>query len=42
MRVTIAIGTRFPAYCTSMGRVLLAGLPLRSSTPISPAPGWNG
>ncbi|KAB8177292.1 IclR family transcriptional regulator [Microbispora catharanthi] len=27
MRVTIAIGTRFPAYCTSMGRVLLAGLP---------------
>ncbi|MEU6409947.1 IclR family transcriptional regulator [Microbispora sp. NPDC046933] len=27
MRVTIAIGTRFPAYCTSMGRVLLAWLP---------------
>ncbi|MET8861379.1 IclR family transcriptional regulator [Nonomuraea sp. NPDC004580] len=27
MRVTINIGTRFPAYCTSMGRVLLAGLP---------------
>ncbi|MFC4010611.1 IclR family transcriptional regulator [Nonomuraea purpurea] len=27
MRVTISIGTRFPAYCTSMGRVLLAGLP---------------
>ncbi|MEV0380110.1 IclR family transcriptional regulator C-terminal domain-containing protein [Nonomuraea sp. NPDC050643] len=26
MRVTISIGTRFPAYCTSMGRVLLAGL----------------
>jgi IclR family pca regulon transcriptional regulator len=26
MRVTIAIGTRFPAYCTSMGRVLLAWL----------------
>ena len=26
MRVTIAIGTRFPAYCTSMGRVLLTGL----------------
>jgi IclR family pca regulon transcriptional regulator len=26
MRVTINIGTRFPAYCTSMGRVLLAGL----------------
>jgi IclR family pca regulon transcriptional regulator len=26
MRVTISIGTRFPAYCTSMGRVLLAAL----------------
>ena len=26
MRVTIAVGTRFPAYATSMGRVLLAGL----------------
>ncbi len=26
MSVTIAIGTRFPAYATSMGRVLLAGL----------------
>ena len=25
MTVTISIGTRFPAYCTSMGRVLLAG-----------------
>jgi IclR family transcriptional regulator, pca regulon regulatory protein len=24
MTVTIAVGTRFPAYCTSMGRVLLA------------------
>jgi IclR family pca regulon transcriptional regulator len=27
MTVGITIGTRFPAYCTSMGRVLLAGLP---------------
>ncbi|GGL17743.1 IclR family transcriptional regulator [Sphaerisporangium melleum] len=27
MRVTISIGTRFPAHCTSMGRVLLTGLP---------------
>nr|WP_187361160.1 IclR family transcriptional regulator C-terminal domain-containing protein [Phytoactinopolyspora mesophila] len=27
MRVTINIGTRFPAHATSMGRVLLAGLP---------------
>lgn len=27
MTVAISIGTRFPAYATSMGRVLLAGLP---------------
>jgi len=27
MTVTIAVGTRFPAYATSMGRVLLANLP---------------
>ncbi|MFP5070372.1 IclR family transcriptional regulator C-terminal domain-containing protein [Pseudonocardia nantongensis] len=27
MAVTITIGTRFPAYATSMGRVLLAALP---------------
>ena len=27
MRVQITIGTRFPAYATSMGRVLLAALP---------------
>jgi IclR family pca regulon transcriptional regulator len=27
MSVTISVGTRFPAYVTSMGRVLLAGLP---------------
>ena len=27
MMVTISVGTRFPAYATSMGRVLLAGLP---------------
>lgn len=27
MRVSISVGTRFPAYATSMGRVLLAGLP---------------
>lgn len=26
MSVTISVGTRFPAYATSMGRVLLAGL----------------
>jgi IclR family pca regulon transcriptional regulator len=27
MTVAISVGTRFPAYVTSMGRVLLAGLP---------------
>jgi IclR family pca regulon transcriptional regulator len=27
MTVTIGIGTRFPAYATSMGRAMLAGLP---------------
>lgn len=27
MTITISVGTRFPAYCTSMGRVLLAALP---------------
>lgn len=27
MAVAIGVGTRFPAYATSMGRVLLAGLP---------------
>src|SRR5207249_9154753 len=27
MTVTIAVGTRFPAYATSMGRVLLANRP---------------
>ena len=26
MRINITVGTRFPAYATSMGRVLLAGL----------------
>jgi IclR family pca regulon transcriptional regulator len=27
MSVTLDIGTKLPAYCTSMGRVLLAALP---------------
>jgi IclR family pca regulon transcriptional regulator len=27
MAIAINVGTRLPAYCTSMGRVLLAGLP---------------
>jgi len=26
MRITLGVGSRLPAYCTSMGRVLLAGL----------------
>ena len=38
MRVSINVGTRFPAYATSMGRVLLAALPDDSSTPTSRAP----
>ncbi|MDX2643009.1 IclR family transcriptional regulator C-terminal domain-containing protein, partial [Streptomyces sp. PA03-1a] len=29
MSVNITVGTRFPAYATAMGRVLLAGLPAR-------------
>ena len=36
MRVSINVGTRFPAYATSMGRVLLAALPT-TSTPTSRA-----
>ena len=27
MSITLSVGTRLPAYATSMGRVLLAGLP---------------
>ena len=27
MSITLSVGTRLPAHCTSMGRVLLAGLP---------------
>jgi IclR family transcriptional regulator, pca regulon regulatory protein len=27
MRNTLGVGSRLPAYCTSMGRILLAGLP---------------
>jgi IclR family pca regulon transcriptional regulator len=34
MSVRITIGTRFPAYATSMGRVLLAGLPDAAATAI--------
>jgi IclR family pca regulon transcriptional regulator len=28
MSITLSVGTRLPAYCTSMGRVLLAALPV--------------
>jgi IclR family pca regulon transcriptional regulator len=31
MSVRISVGTRFPAYATSMGRVLLAGLPVEEA-----------
>ncbi|OYT93246.1 MAG: IclR family transcriptional regulator [Burkholderiales bacterium PBB3] len=27
MRISLGVGSRLPAYCTSMGRMLLAGLP---------------
>jgi IclR family pca regulon transcriptional regulator len=27
MRNTLGVGSRLPVYCTSMGRILLAGLP---------------
>lgn len=42
MRNTLGIGSRLPAYCTSMGRMLLAGLPdeevlrLLSDAPLEP------
>ncbi|MFB4290194.1 IclR family transcriptional regulator C-terminal domain-containing protein [Nonomuraea sp. ATR24] len=36
MSVDITVGTRFPAYATSMGRVLLAGLPEESLAAIAP------
>ncbi|MGW9112588.1 IclR family transcriptional regulator domain-containing protein [Microbacterium sp. NPDC055683] len=40
MSVGITIGTRFPAYATSMGRVLLAGHPdAIPEAPVSPATG---
>ena len=29
MSLNLAVGSRLPAYCTSMGRVLLAGKPAR-------------
>jgi IclR family pca regulon transcriptional regulator len=34
MRVAISVGTRFPAYATSMGRVLLAALPAAELDPL--------
>lgn len=38
MSVDITVGTRFPAYATSMGRVLLAGLPDGRLSGIDPKP----
>nr|WP_231618873.1 IclR family transcriptional regulator C-terminal domain-containing protein [Nonomuraea sp. SBT364] len=38
MSVDITVGTRFPAYATSMGRVLLAGLPEERLAGIAPRP----
>ena len=39
MTITLGVGSRLPAYPTSMGRVLLAALPNRPrSTPTSRAP----
>ncbi|MBN6051675.1 helix-turn-helix domain-containing protein [Nonomuraea sp. RK-328] len=38
MTVDIRVGTRFPAYATSMGRVLLAGLPEERTAALTPRP----
>ncbi|MGP3964221.1 IclR family transcriptional regulator domain-containing protein [Nonomuraea sp. 3N208] len=38
MSVDITVGTRFPAYATSMGRVLLAGQPEERLDAITPRP----
>ena len=34
MSITLSVGTRLPAYCTSMGRVLLAALPEHELEPL--------
>ena len=41
MTISLGLGSRLPAYCTSMGRVLLAELDRMSSTPPCP-PRWSG
>ncbi|WP_433359308.1 IclR family transcriptional regulator domain-containing protein [Streptosporangium sp. CA-115845] len=38
MSVAVTVGTRFPAYATSMGRVLLADLPEERLAEIAPQP----
>ncbi|WP_084008852.1 IclR family transcriptional regulator domain-containing protein [Planomonospora sphaerica] len=38
MSVDVTVGTRFPAHATSMGRVLLAGLPEERLARITPRP----
>ncbi len=41
MAVTISVGTRFPAFLTSMGRVLLAGLDDAALDALEPPPGCS-
>ena len=47
LSVTIPVGTRFPAYATSMGKVLLAALPAPeldaylATTPLEPLTPWT-
>ncbi len=42
MTVAISVGTRFPAYATSMGRVLLAALPSEARGEHLPSEPWEG
>jgi IclR family transcriptional regulator, KDG regulon repressor len=37
LRIFSRVGHRLPAHCTSSGKVLLAGLPRRRSTPAWPS-----
>jgi IclR family pca regulon transcriptional regulator len=44
MSISLGVGSRLPAYCTSMGRVLLAGLPdeaLQARLEASPRRAWT-
>ena len=42
MSINVSVGTRVPAHATSMGRVLLAWAPRRSSRTSSSGSGWRG